>query len=62
MEELGIADLSQGTNDLRMLVKGEDVKGDMADHNVLKMLWVDLPPLEGEVQIKEAIKVPTSQS
>ena len=32
-----------------------------ADHNFLKMLWVNLPLPEGTVPIKEVIKVPISQ-
>ena len=60
MEEWEIKELSQGMHSLGMLVGGEDAVEDKADHNFLKMLWVDLPLLEGEVLIMEVIKVPIS--
>ena len=41
--------------------RGEDIIEDKADHNFPKMLLVDVPLLEGEVLIKEVIKVPISQ-
>ena len=47
-------------HNLGMLVEGEHIKEDKADHNFLETLWVDLPLLEGAVQIKEVIKVPIS--
>ena len=60
MEEWKITELIQGMHSLRMLQGREDVVEDKADHNFLKTLLVDLPPLEGEVPIKKAIKVPIS--
>ena len=41
--------------------QSQNVVEDKTDHNFLEMLWVDLPLLEGEVPIKEVIKVPISQ-
>ena len=43
-----------------MLVEGEDIIEDKADHDFPEMLWVVLPLWEGEVLIKEVIKVPIS--
>ena len=60
MGEQGIAELSQGMYGLRMLVGVEDIIKDKAGYNSLNALWVDLPLPEGEVLIKEAIKVPIS--
>ena len=47
---------------LRMLVGGEDIIEDKADHNFLKMLLVDFLLPEGEVPIEEVIKVPINWS
>ena len=60
MEGRQITELSQGMHSLRMLVGGEDIVEDKADHHFLEMLQGDLPLSEGQVPIEEVITVPIS--
>ena len=59
MKEWGIGELSQGTHSLRMLVGGEYVIEDKADHHFLRMLQGDLPLPGGKFQLRKWSKFPS---
>ena len=58
MEEQEITEPSQGMNGLRMLVGGEDVIEDKADHCFPEMLQEDLPLLVGRLQWRKQSQLP----